>query len=617
MCGFVGFIDENDQTYDHRAAIIAMADAIAHRGPDSEGYFNDGRTALGFRRLAIIDLAGANQPLYNENRSLVLVFNGEIYNYRELRRQLIAAGHAFSTQGDAEVVLHGFEQWGEGVLDRLRGMFAFALYDTATGELFCARDTFGIKLLYYAVEGGRILFGSEIKGLLAHPHARRSLNERRLAHWLCMEYLPDEETLFEGVRKLPAGHWLRWRNGRAERGRWFVPRFAPDAGRSLEESAEAIEAALRESVAAHAIADVDVGCFLSAGVDSSLVAREAARIMEARAFTIGWGEGRFSELEAAATFARATGLPNEGRILGAEQFFASVPAVQYAMDEPLPNPSAVPLYHLCAMAAESVKVVLSGEGADELFGGYPYYQECLAFAPYMTVPAPARRALAAAARRLPEGTHGRRFLMRGAHPLPERYIRLEYNFPWAEALDLLAPELGARCAAAPTPWELAAPLFAEIEADEITAMQTADILTWMQQDILLKADKMSMASSLELRVPFLDREVFALASTLPVSQRVGRRETKIALRAAAARTLPQATAAMPKQGFVTPLAQWLRKDPWREQVHEVLNSERARRFFRTDRLNALLDEHQRGPRSHMKKIWSAYCFLIWHEQYFG
>lgn len=616
MCGFVGFIDENDQTYDHRAAIVAMADAIAHRGPDSEGYFEDGRAALGFRRLAIIDLAGANQPLYNENRSLVLVFNGEIYNYRELRRQLIAADHAFSTQGDAEVVLHGFEQWGEAVLDRLRGMFAFALYDTATGELFCARDAFGIKPLYYAVEGGRILFGSEIKGLLAHPNARRSLNERRLAHWLCMEYLPDEETLFEGVRKLPAGHWLRWRNGRAERGRWFVPRFVPDAGRSLKESAEAIEAALRESVAAHAIADVDVGCFLSAGVDSSLVAREAARIMEARTFTIGWGEGRFSELEAAATFARATGLPNEGRILDAEQFFASVPAVQYAMDEPLPNPSAVPLYHLCAMAAESVKVVLSGEGADELFGGYPYYQECLAFAPYMTVPAPARRALAAAARHLPEGTHGRRFLMRGAHPLPERYIRLEYNFPWAEALDLLAPELGARCAAAPTPWELAAPLFAEIEADEITAMQTADILTWMQQDILLKADKMSMASSLELRVPFLDREVFALASTLPASQRVGRRETKIALRTAAARTLPQATAAMPKQGFVTPLAQWLQEEPWHSQVREVLNSERARRFFRTDRLNALLDEHQRGPRSHMKKIWSAYCFLNWHEQYF-
>ena len=195
MCGFVGFIDENDQTYDHRAAIVAMADAIAHRGPDSEGYFEDGRAALRFRRLAIIDLAGANQPLYNENRSLVLVFNGEIYNYRELRRQLIAAGHAFSTQGDAEVVLHGFEQWGARVLDRLRGMFAFALYDTTTGELFCARDAFGVKPLYYAAKGDRILFGSEIKGLLAHPHAHRSLNERRLAHWLCMNTCPTRRPL--------------------------------------------------------------------------------------------------------------------------------------------------------------------------------------------------------------------------------------------------------------------------------------------------------------------------------------------------------------------------------------------------------------------------------------
>ena len=576
MCGFVGFIDENDQTYDHRAAIVAMTDAIAHRGPDSEGYFETAAPQPGFGAWPSSISLGRTSP-FTANRSLVLVFNGEIYNYRELRRRLIAA---------ARLLYPAMRKWcstgssggAQGCSTACAASFAFALYDTATGELFCARDAFGIKPLYYAVEGGRILFGSEIKGLLAHPHARRSLNERWLAHWLCMEYLPDEETLFEGVRKLPAGHWLRWRNGRAECGRWFVPRFAPDAGRSLEESAEAIEAALRESVAAHAIADVDVGCFLSAGMDSSLVAREAARIMEARTFTIGWGEGRFSELEAAATFARATGLPNEGRILDAEQFFASVPAVQYAMDEPLPNPSAVPLYHLCAMAAESVKVVLSGEGADELFGGYPYYQECLAFAPYMMVPAPARRALAAAARHLPEGTHGRRFLMRGAHPLPERYIRLEYNFPWAEALDLLAPELGARCAAAPTPWELAAPLFAEIEADEITAMQTADILTWMQQDILLKADKMSMTSSLELRVPFLDREVFALASTLPASQRVGRRETKIALRAAAARTLPQATAAMPKQGFVTPLAQWLQEEPWHSQVREVLNGERARRF---------------------------------------
>lgn len=618
MCGFVGFAGE-DGTLDHGATVRAMADAIAHRGPDDAGYFTDGRVALGFRRLAIIDLEGARQPLRNEDDSLVLVFNGEIYNYRELRSALIRAGHRFSTDGDGEVVLHGFEQWGPAVLDRLRGMFALALYRPADGELFLARDAFGIKPLYYAEIGRRIVFGSEIKGLLPYPRLERRLNERRLPHYLCMEYLPDEETLFTGVRKLAAGHWLRWRDGRAEYRRWFAPSFAPDEGCSLDESAEAIAEAVRGSVAAHAAADVPVGCFLSAGVDSSLVAHEASRLMDARTFSIGYDEGRFSELEQAASFARAIGLANEGRTLGAEEFFASVPAVQYALDEPLPNPSAVPLYHLCAHAAQSLKVVLSGEGADELFGGYPYYQECLAFEPYMAAPASLRRGLGAAAARLPAGVRGRRFLMRGARPLSERYIRLEYNFPWTEALGLLTPELGARGAAAPAPWEVTAPLFAEMGAaglDEVTAMQTADILTWMQQDILLKADKMSMAASLELRVPFLDREVFAVARTLPTALRVTRGETKVALRRAATRTLPAVTAAMPKKGFLTPLAQWLREDPWTASVREVLNSETARMFFRGDRLNALLDEHQRGTRSNMKKIWGAYCFVIWYDQYF-
>ena len=623
MCGFVGWVDDNARGYDAAPTIRRMADAIAHRGPDSEGFYTDERCALGFRRLAIIDLAGANQPLFNEDASLVLVFNGEVYNYRELRRDLIARGHVFATEGDAEVVLHGFEEWDEEVLDRLRGMFAFALYRPATGDLFLARDAFGIKPLYWHAEGGAIVFGSEIKGLLAHPRVPRQLNERRLGHWLCLEYLPDEETLFRGVRKLPAGHWLRWRDGRPEVRRWFAPRFAPDPAMQAGEAAEAIEAAVRESVAAHAVADVEVGCFLSAGVDSSLVAAEASRIMEARTFSIGYGEARYSELAAAAAFAEAVGLPNQARHLTAEEFFASAAAVQYAMDEPLPNPSAVPLYHLCRMAAESVKVVLSGEGADELFGGYPYYQECLAFEPYLALPAPLRRTLAAGAHRLPPGTHGRRFLMRGAHPLSERYIRLEYNFTWEDALDLLADEMAAEAAGAGAPWEATAALFAELERDgagwldEATLMQTADILTWMQQDILLKADKMSMAASLELRVPFLDREVFACARTLPRELRVTRHETKPALRRAAARTLPPVTAAMPKKGFLTPLAQWLREEPWASRVREVLHSATARQFFRTDTLDALLDEHRSGACSHMKRIWSAYCFVLWHEAYFG
>lgn len=616
MCGFVGFAGE-DGSLDHGVVVRAMAEAIAHRGPDSDGYFAEGRAALGFRRLAIIDLAGANQPLYNEDGSFVLVFNGEIYNYRALRRELAAAGHRFATEGDAEVVLHGFEQWGPAVLDRLRGMFAFALYRPASGELFLAHDAFGIKPLYYAETGRSIVFGSEIKGLLPYPRLDRRLNEGRLAHWLCLEYLPDDETLFAGVRKLPAGHWLHWRDGKASLHRWFRPRFAPDRSLRADDAAEAIAEVLRDSVQAHAVADVEVGCFLSAGVDSSLVANEAARIMDARTFSIGYGEGTYSELAAAREFADAVGLANTGRTLSAEEFFASVPAVQYAMDEPLPNPSAVPLYHLAQMAAESVKVVLSGEGADELFGGYPYYQECLAYGPYMAVPASLRRAAATAAAHLPAGTHGRRFLLRGAHPLAERYIRLEYVYGWDEARALLRPELVAPDA--PAPWELEEPLFREINAagpDEVTAMQTADILTWMQQDILLKADKMSMAASLELRVPFLDREVFAVARTLPANLRVTRRETKPALRRAAARTLPAATAARPKIGFVTPLAQWLREEPWATQVREVLNSDTARQFFRTDYLNHLMDEHIPGRVSNMKKIWAPYCFTLWYDQYF-
>lgn len=635
MCGFAGFFDE-DANYDRGEALEDMAAAIAHRGPDGAGAFDDGRCALGFRRLAIIDLEGAAQPLFNEDGTMVLVFNGEIYNYRELRRRLESAGHIFSTQGDGEVLVHGFEQWGPRLLDELRGMFAFALSDRERGELFCARDAFGIKPFYYAVEGKRLLFASEIKALRAHPRFTARLNERRLGHWLCMEYLPDEETMFAGVRKLPAGHWLRWREGCTEVGRWFSPRFVPDAQLGADEAAEAIEDALRESVAAHAVADVEVGCFLSAGVDSSLVASEAAHIMDARTFSIGYGEERYSELAAARAFAGAAGLSNQGRTLTAKEFFASIPAVQHAMDEPLPNPSAVPLYHLCRMAAKSVKVVLSGEGADELFGGYPYYQECLSFGPYMAVPAGLRRMLAAGAAYLPEGTYGRRFLMRGAHPFRERYIRLEYNFPWNDALDLLQPGLAALARGAGAPREATAQLLAEAcggaaardrsasecqpsraGADEVTAMQTADILTWMQQDILLKADKMSMAASLELRVPFLDREVFAVARTLPAGLRVTRAETKPALRRAAARTLPPRTAAMPKKGFLTPLAQWLREEPWAGQVREVLHNATAQRFFRTEALDALMDEHQSGARSHMKRIWSAYCFTLWHEAYFG
>lgn len=611
MCGFVGFASPS-RGYDRAAVARAMADAIAHRGPDSEGFFDDGAVALGFRRLAIIDLAGGDQPMETADGQLALCFNGEIYNHRALRAELERAGHVFRTKSDTEVLLHGWEEWGADVLARLRGMFAFALYDRRRRLLFLARDPLGIKPLYYYRAGDELLFASEAKALLPHPSFEKRLNERLLPAYLCFEYLPGDQTLFEGVRRLEPGCALVWQNGEARVHRYHRFAFSPDDGPSPAAWAERIAAALRDSVEAHAAADVEVGCFLSAGVDSSLVAAEAARVMDARTFSIGYGEERYSELAAARQTADALGLRNAARTLGPEEFLASVPAVQYAMDEPLPNPSAVPLYHLCQMAARDVKVVMSGEGADELFGGYAYYQECLDFAPYLRVPAPLRLLAGDLAAALPP-FHGRRFLMRGRHPLPVRYLRNEYVYGFDECGRFLRAPVDC-----PPPPRWTADVFAETEGcDEVTAMQYADLRVWLPCDILQKADKMSMAASLELRVPFLDREVMAQALRLPTAERVTRAQTKPALRRAAAALLPAETAQRPKIGFVTPLAQWLREEPWHSQVRERLTGPEAARFFNVGALGELLDEHRAGHRSHMKRLWSAYCFLVWHEEFFA
>ncbi|MCI8469877.1 MAG: asparagine synthetase B, partial [Eggerthellaceae bacterium] len=408
---------------------------------------------------------------------------------------------------------------------------------------------------------------------------------------------------------------LTWTGGRMRTQRYLSLAFRPDDGPSPDEWAARIAGAMRESVAAHAAADVEVGCFLSAGVDSTLVAAEASRLMDARTFSIGYGEERFSELAAARATADALGLRNRSRTLGAREFFDSVGAVQYAMDEPLPNPSAIPLYHLCRMAAEEVKVVMSGEGADELFGGYPYYQECLAFEPYLRLPRPLRAAAGAVAEALPP-FHGRRFLMRGRHGLPTRYLRNEYVFGFAECGDVLrAP---ADC---PPPAWWTADVFAAGEragagVDEVTLMQWADLHVWLPCDILQKADKMSMAASLELRVPFLDRHVMDVALRLPTAERVTRDATKPALRRAAALTVPPDAAARPKIGFVTPLAQWLREEPWASRVREALTGPVAARFFNTDALARLVDDHVAGRAANMRRIWAAYCFVAWYEEFF-
>lgn len=618
MCGFVGYLSSSTE-YDRLSVVTEMADIIAHRGPDSDGYFVDEVAALGFRRLAIIDVEQGDQPLLNEDGSMVLCFNGEIYNHDQLREELAARGHVFKTKADSEVVLHGFEEWGEDVLGRLRGMFAFVLYDVKSAGLFAARDPFGIKPFYYYRRegnegGGSLLFASEAKAFLAHPEFEKRFNEARLPHYLCFEYLPDEETFFEGVFRLPAGHFMRCDFPLGDSltiERYFQVSYEPDAAPTRESWTKEIALSLRESCQAHSIADVEVGCFLSAGVDSSYVSYEASRIMAAKTFSIGYEEEKYSELGAARDLAQAISVENLSTTISAQDFFDAVPSVQYHMDEPLPNPSAIPLFYLAQFASREVKVVLSGEGADELFGGYSYYQECLPFERYMKLPAGLRSALAALVSRLP-AFHGRRFIMRGKHELPVRYIRNNYVFSHDEWPLYLRKDYGA----AP-PEDCTAGVFAKSKGlDEVTRMQLADIEVWMQYDILQKADKMSMAHSLELRVPFLDKQVLEVARRLPTKDRVSRETTKLALRDAARRELPEKTASMPKIGFITPLNDWLKQEEFTRRIREAFRGPIAREFFVVENLERLLDDHVSGKRPGMKKIWSIYCFIVWYEEFF-
>ena len=422
MCGIVGFTTPGQDPAAAKQIVQGMADLIRHRGPDGEGCYADGTAALGHRRLSVIDLAGGGQPMLNEDGTLVVVFNGEIYNYKTLRARLQQRGHTFATDSDTEVLLHGYEEWGRDLPCRLRGMFAFAVWDRTCGTLFCARDLFGIKPLCYYKKGETLLFASEIKAFLAHPAFEKRLNEARLPDWLSMEYLPDAETLFTGVYELPPAHTLTWQAGRVTLARYAAPRFRAKRGRSLRAWAREIGDAVAESADAHRIADVEVGCFLSGGVDSSLITCEMARRQPAvQCFSVGYAEEAYSELPAARAAAQALGVPLTETTVTAEDFFAANRAIQWYLDEPMPNPAEVPLYFLCKAARQRVKVVLSGEGADELFGGYNIYRDPFTARWYDRLPPWLRAGLGAAASLLPPA-RGVNFLVRRGMSLEERYF---------------------------------------------------------------------------------------------------------------------------------------------------------------------------------------------------
>jgi len=613
MCGITGFVGGSAGA----AVLQKMMDRIAHRGPDGQGQFlaqcTAGTVALGHLRLSIIDLDGGAQPMFNETGRLAVVFNGEIYNYRELTAELKAAGHRFSTSSDTEVLLHGYEEWGRGLPGHLRGMFAFALYDLDAETLFCARDPFGIKPLYYGwASDGTFLFGSEIKAFLPHPAFHRELNEAQLELYLTYQYSPGTATFFKDVYKLPPAHWLALEpEQKLTLHRYWKPVLAPDNTPTRAEWSAAVEAVMRQSVAAHKIADVEVGSFLSSGVDSSYVAA-LARVD--KTFTVGFADRRYDETAYAAQFCRELGFRSFTHRITPQEFWDALPRIQYHMDEPLADAAAAALYFLNREAAAQVKVVLSGEGADELFGGYNIYNDPFTARWYDALPAPLRRALGQFAQRLPAGP-GTNFLVRRSVPLTKRYIGVSSLMTERQKQKLLRNYTGET-----PPTALSAPLLAAAWADgldTVAQLQSCDIQLWLAGDILLKADKMSMAHSLELRVPFLDTEVFALASRLPTAHKVDGRQTKLALRAAAARSLPERTAEKRKLGFPVPVREWLRQEPYFSRVQAAFTGATAARFFDTEALRTLLLRHKKGRQDNWRQIWCVFMFLVWYEQFFG
>lgn len=607
MCGFVGFTNTKDNS---NRIIEDMMDKIRHRGPDSGGKYTDEDIALGFRRLSIIDITeSGDQPIYNEDRSKVLLFNGEIYNFRSIREELVAKGHIFTTKTDSEVLLHGYEEYGEKLLNKLRGMFAFVIWDTKTKELFGARDFFGIKPLYYAVMGDTFMFGSEIKAFLAHPDFKKELNETALENYLTFQYSPTNETFFKNVYKLPAAHFFKYKNGKLDVKRYWDINFNADEKPDMDEWVDRISDTFKNSVEAHKIADVEVGSFLSSGVDSSYVASVAN---VDKTFTVGFGEDeKYNEIGWAKEFSQYIGKENISKVISPEEYWGNIKRIQYHMDEPLADPSCIALYFVCNKASEYVKVVLSGEGADEIFGGYNVYKEPLGSHAYKSLPKFIRRGIGNVASHLPQ-KRGVNFLVRNGKDLEERFIGNAYMFTPKDRKKLLKIKTNA-----PDPTVITAPFYDKVkDKDQITKMQYLDLHLWMTGDILLKADKMSMANSLELRVPFLDKKIMELAEQIPWRYRVSTENTKLAMRQAALRAAPPKTANKKKLGFPVPIRVWLKEDKYYGIVKDSFTSPAAEKFFNTDLLVKLLDEHREGKYDNSRKIWTVFIFLQWYAVYF-
>ncbi|MGF7124480.1 asparagine synthase (glutamine-hydrolyzing) [Rhodococcus sp. BE178] len=620
MCGLLGLLTTDGTSDDAVARVDAAMHCLRHRGPDEHGTWHDDDLIFGFNRLSIIDIEHSHQPLRwgppeNPER-YALTFNGEIYNYLEIRAELAKDHDArFRTEGDSEAIVAAFHYWGADAVRRLRGMFAFAVWDTEARELFVARDPFGIKPLFIATGTGGTAFGSEKKSLLELADVigiDTDLDPRAIEHYTVLQYVPEPETLHAQIRRLESGCYARLTPGKApEVTRYFTPKFpaVPFASGSEQARYREIAEALEDSVAKHMRADVTVGSFLSGGIDSTAIAALAMRHNpNLITFTTGFEREGYSEVDVAAESAAAIGARHVVKVVSPAEFAAAIPEIIWYLDDPVADPALVPLWFVAKEARKHVKVVLSGEGADELFGGYTIYREPLSLRPFEYLPARLRRAAGRLSDRIPEGTRGKSLLHRGSMTLEDRYYGNARSFSDAQLRAVLRdfrPEW--------THQDVTAPIYAQSrDWDPVARMQHLDLFTWMRGDILVKADKVTMANSLELRVPFLDPEVFDVASRVPLDQKITKTTTKYALRQALEGIVPPHVLHRAKLGFPVPLRHWLAGTELFDWAHLQIAESQTDHIFDKAAVTRMLNEHREGASDHSRRLWTVLCFMVWH-----
>ncbi|MCU1385746.1 MAG: Asparagine synthase, glutamine-hydrolyzing [Acidobacteria bacterium] len=623
MCGIAGFVESSDtrspfNTDSSRTLVHRMCDVIRHRGPDDEGVWVAEGVALGMRRLSIIDLSTGHQPIHNEDSTVWIVFNGEIYNFRELRQELEAAGHAFYTATDTEVIVHAYEQWGKGAIARLRGMFGLAIWDTTSRTLLVARDRIGIKPLHYATVGGRFYFGSEIKSLLEAPDLPRELDAAALDHYLSFLYTPRDGSIFKSVRKLPPGHLLTWTDGRIGIEQYWQMPAAETFRGSEEDAVEQLHAVLKDAVRSHMISDVPLGAFLSGGVDSSLVVGLMSELSSARVktFSIGFDEPEFDELDKARQVADHFGTDHHEFVVKPDGVDILDRLITH-FDEPFADSSAIPTWYVSEMARRHVTVVLSGDGGDELFGGYERYlphPRVVAFDRYS--PRALRRVAAIAAAGLPHGMRGKNFLRHVARDEQGRYLDAIRYFGTDEKPALLSRDVRSAIEGPDPETRLARHFERFAQLPWPSQMMRFDAETYLPEDVLTKVDRMSMAHSIESRVPLLDNDVVAFASALPAALKIKNGRRKHVLKEVAATLVPREILDRRKQGFGVPLGTWFRGN-LRELFADTLLSPASlqRGYFQPSFVQRIVDEHLTGKRDHTLRLWQLVVFEKWQQQY--